>query len=412
MRVDDGPAVGSGVREPHQPASPIAASATWGSVDSQSIARWGSSIARPRRRGPRSRRRLRACGLRAPRVGDRPQAGAPDGAEVGHVLPLVGDRLRGAARASKPARARSTRSAIVGGMPASVPSGDPGAGRNPAPSPGGVRLVGEGWRHAGSEFVASCAAAAATCFEARSCRASRFSRSSARRPCCPMGRVGDQRLAADLPRGVALSGALQPRRRSRGPRGTGWAGLRPGSGSGVHRRKRCRAVASRGMGASSGVRPGIESRMVSARTIPSAQSPRWRRPRCGTRPPRPRAGSHRAPPAPRSRQAAPPPGARRGASRSARGPSATTRARCRPARCDEPVDAQVHALAQRQTRNRRPGRDRGRSPRGARARARGPSRSPAGSTGHRPSARVGQRTIRTSRTSSGLTLASTSSAAR
>ena len=44
MRVDDGAAVRLRVRKPHQAASPSAASATCGSVESQSIARCGSEI--------------------------------------------------------------------------------------------------------------------------------------------------------------------------------------------------------------------------------------------------------------------------------------------------------------------------------------------------------------------------------
>ena len=158
---------------------------------------------------------------------------------------------------------------------------------------------------------------------------------------------------------------------------------------------------------------GHQSRMVSARTIPSAQSPRWPRLSIRNPPPRPRAGSHRvADPlhdragrpllqaddeAPPGRHAVPPP----------------RRARCRPARWPRTRRRRgAWPRGGRTPGSRRPARDRAPTPPGARARARDPSRSPAGSSGHRPSARVGQRTSRTSRTSSGLTLASSSSPAR
>ena len=95
-RVDDCPAISRGVLKPHraQPGSPRASSTTWGNVDSQSIARCGSSIASISEIGLVDRGHdIRTGRIAGPAVGDLGQPSGPRRIEVVDIRPLILDLL-------------------------------------------------------------------------------------------------------------------------------------------------------------------------------------------------------------------------------------------------------------------------------------------------------------------------------
>ena len=166
--------------EPHQAASPRAASATWGSVDSQSMARCGSSI----RAASATSASIAAsepggAGSSPAGARDGEQPGAPDGPEVGHVLDLVVDRLGGHGEGVEAGEGALDEVGDRGRHRRQRTTGSVWAARPPAV------WACRWWRgrQAGSVPVERAADAAATRFEDSTWRASRFSFSSALRPC-------------------------------------------------------------------------------------------------------------------------------------------------------------------------------------------------------------------------------------